>query len=595
MNRLKNEKSAYLQHAANQKINWYPWGEEAFKKAKKEDKPVFLSSGAIWCHWCHVMAKENFEDEETAGLLNDYFIAVKIDRDERADIDRRYQKALAVMGINGGWPLSMFLTYDKKPFYGGTYFPPFEGFGRPGFKSIIKAISSMYRQKREEINEYGRTFFNQMKQESYMPGPIDKSMLEEAKKNILSDFDEIHGGFGGSPKFSMPGAIEFLMAVYTSSKNSGIGNVITKTLSSMAKGGIYDQLGGGFHRYSTDEAWIIPHFEKMAEDNAWLLRNYAGAYKISGDESFRNIMEGIIGFLLKELSHPDGGFYSSQDADISADDEGGYFLWKDEDFRRILNNDEYNVLSQYLLHEKGAMRHDASKKVLYITVEVEKIAEKSGMDVEKTNKIIETARIKLLMEREKRGKPFVDKTLYTSVNSMLISAFFEAYKVIKEIEIKDFALKSLKRVLNINSTGNDLFHSDKVRAMLDDYVHIIEAFIGAYEVTGEKCYLNSADQFMGACIDKFWDNKEGGFFDTEEDVIGTRLKEAVDTPQPSANSVAIMNLVRLSCLSGVKGYEDYAEKALKCFSTIAGHMGIHGGYYYCAMDAFFRKSKRGIH
>lgn len=595
MNRLNKEKSAYLQHAAQQKIDWYPWSDEAFEKAEKEDKPVFLSSGAIWCHWCHVMAKESFEDEETADLLNEHFIAVKVDRDERPDIDKRYQRSLAVMGVSGGWPLSIFLTFDKKPFYGGTYFPPDEGFGRPGFKTILKAIGSMYKQKKEEVMESSREIFRHIKQEQFLPGSIHISMLDEAKKSILSDFDKIHGGFGKAPKFSMPGAMEFLMGRYALEKDNVLENVVKKTLISMARGGIYDHLSGGFHRYSTDEAWIIPHFEKMADDNAWLLKNYAHAYSLFGDDLFKEVSEGIINFLLNELAHPEGGFYSSQDADVTPDDEGGYFIWRDEDFRKILNDDEYGILSPYLLHEKGVMRHDASKKVLYIADTIEKIAEKSGMDVEKTNKIIETAKIKLLMEREKREKPFVDKAMFTSVNGMLISAFFEAYKVIKEIEIKDFALKSLKRVLNINSTENDLFHSDRVRAILDDYVHIIEAFIGAYEVTGEKCYLNSADQFMGACIDKFWDNKEGGFFDTEEGVIGTRLKEAVDTPHPSANSVAIMNLVRLSCLSGVKGYEDYAEKALKCFSTIAGHMGIHGGYYYCAMDAFFRKSKRGIH
>ncbi|MCX5811561.1 MAG: thioredoxin domain-containing protein [Proteobacteria bacterium] len=547
MNRLKKEKSAYLQHAAKHKIDWYPWSEEAFERAKTEDKPVFLSSGAIWCHWCHVMAKESFEDEEVAALLNEYFIAVKIDRDER-----------------------------------------------PGFKSVLKAIGTMYQQKKEVVNESSQEILRHMKQESLAPGNLDVSMLEAAKKSILSGFDPIHGGFGGAPKFSMPGAMEFLMGRYSYDKDSALGNAIKTTLICMANGGIHDQLGGGFHRYSTDEAWIIPHFEKMADDNAWLLRNYVHAYGIFGDESFKEVSEGIIDFLLNELSYPDGGFYSSQDADITPDDEGGYFIWKNDDFRKILNDDEYRVLSPYLLHEKGAMRHDASKRVLYITEGIEEIAGKSGMDVEKANKIIDIGKTKLLLERKKREKPFVDKALYTSLNGMLISAFFEAYKAIKDEEIKEFALKSLEKILAVNFIDERLFHVEGVDALLDDYVNLVGAFIGAHGVTGDASYLNMADKFMRACIGKFWDNENNGFFDTEEDVIGTRLKVTEDAPHPSANSVGIMNLIKLSNMPGSEEYLNYAEKALKCFSLIAQPMGIHGGYYYCALDAFFHEGKGNI-
>jgi hypothetical protein len=595
MNRLKKERSAYLQHAANQKIDWYPWSEEAFERAKKEEKPVFLSSGAIWCHWCHVMAKESFEDEDTARLLNELFIAVKIDRDERPDIDRRYQRALAAMGASGGWPLTVFLTHEKKPFYGGTYFPPGDGFGRPGFKTLLKAISSMYQQKKEEVKESSQEILRYIKQENLILGNLDISMLDAAKVNILSGFDAIHGGFGGAPKFSMPGAMEFLMGRYVFDKDSDLPNAIKTTLLSMAKGGIYDQLGGGFHRYSTDGAWIIPHFEKMADDNAWLLKNYVHAYGLFGNESFKEISEGIIGFLLNELSHPDGGFYSSQDADITPDDEGGYFIWMDDDFRKILNDDEYRILSSYLLHEKGAMRHNASKKVLFITEGIEEIARKGNIDVEKANKIIDIGKTKLLMEREKREKPFVDKAFYTSINGMLISAFFEAYKALKEDEIKEFALKSLEKILAINFIDEGLFHTEGVCALLDDYVNLVGALIGAHEVTGDVLYLNMADEFMKACIGKFWDKENGGFFDTEEDVIGTRLKVVEDAPHPSANSINIMNLIKLSNMPGNKEYLSYAEKALKCFSSIAQPMGVHGGYYYCALDLFFSEGSKNIY
>ncbi len=591
MNRLAKEKSAYLQHAARQKIDWHPWSEEAFERAKKEDKPVFLSSGAIWCHWCHVMAKESFEDEETAGLLNEYFIAVKIDRDERPDIDRRYQRALSVMGVSGGWPLSIFLTFDKKPFFGGTYFPPDEAFGRPGFKSLLKAIGTMYQEKKESVNENSQEILRHMKQESLVPGNLDVSMLDKAVKNILSDFDPVHGGFGGAPKFSMPGAMEFLMGRYSIDKDSALENTIKKTLISMARGGIYDQLGGGFHRYSTDEAWIIPHFEKMADDNAWFLRNYVQAYGLFGDELFKETSEGIINFLLNELSNPDGGFYSSQDADVTPDDEGGYFIWKDDDFRKILNDDEYRVLSLYLLHEKAAMRHDPSKKVLYNTEGMEEVAQKAGMDIERASKIIDTGKTKLLIERAKREKPFVDTVLYTSINGMLISAFFEAYKALKDEDIKEFALKSLEKILEVNFINEQLFHTEGVHALLDDYVNLIAAFIGAYETTGDAIHLNRADEFMKICINKFRDKEDGGFFDTDEDVIGTRLKESGDAPHPSVNSVNIMNLIKLSRISGNEEYLNHAEKALKCFSLVAQPMSIHGGYYYRALDAFFHEGK----
>jgi uncharacterized protein len=529
-----------------------------------------------------------------AALLNEYFIAVKIDRDEMPDIDKRYQRALAVMGVNGGWPLCIFLTSEKKPFFGGTYFPPVDGFGRPGFKSLLKAIGTMYQQKKESVNENSREIYQHMKQESLVPGNINISMLNEAKKSILLDFDPIHGGFGKAPKFSMPGAMEFLIRRYSTDKDSALENTIKKTLISMARGGIYDQLGGGFHRYSTDEEWIIPHFEKMADDNAWLLLNYVHAYNLFGDESFKDVSEGIVGFLLNELSYPDGGFYSSQDADIIPDDEGGYFLWKDDDFRRILNDDEYRILSPYLLHEKGAMRHDALKRVLYITEEMEGIARKAGIDIEKASKIIEIGKTKLLLERERREKPFVDKALYTSLNGMLISAFFEAYKAFKDEEIKEFALKSLEKILAVNFTDKVLFHSEGVYALLDDYVNLIDAFIGAYKATGNILYLNQADEFMKICIGKFWDDEAGGFFDTEEDVIGTRLKVLEDSPHPSANSVGIINLIELSNMPGNEEYLNYAEKALKCFSMIAQPMRIHGGYYYYALDMFFHEGKGNI-
>jgi uncharacterized protein YyaL (SSP411 family) len=587
MNRLANEKSAYLQHASHQKIDWHPWSEEVFEKARNEDKPVFLSSGAIWCHWCHVMAKECFEDEEVIRLLNEYYIPVKLDRDERPDIDRIYQQALAAMGVSGGWPLSIFLTCDKKPFFGGTYFPPDEGFGRPGFKAILLAISRLYKEKKDEAIGYGEQYIEFLKNQAATSGEgFDKSMLDDAEKKMLSGMDRHNGGFGSAPKFAMSGALEFLINRYLSSKDAELGNALKKTFLSMAYGGIHDQLGGGFHRYSTDAAWIIPHFEKMADDNAWLLRNYIDAYSAFGDNYFKEVAEGIIAFLRRELSHPAGGFYASQDADVTPDDEGGYFLWRDEDFKGLLTDGEYKVLSYYFLHRQGAMRHDTSKMVLHTGMGTGELAKELDMEEGKVKEILSSGKERLLNEREKRQKPVVDRVMYTSLNGMLITSFLKAYRALGDERVKKFAVMSLDRISKTNVLNGQLLHSEGVEAFLDDYANFIDALINAYEMSGDKNYLDQADLYMGQCIGKFLDKSDGGFFDTENEVIGLRLKGIEDTPHPSANSIAVMCLIKLSLMLGKDEYMRYAESALNCFASVARAMGIHCGYYFCALDAY---------
>jgi len=587
MNRLANEKSAYLQHASHQKIDWHPWSEEAFEKARNEDKPVFLSSGAIWCHWCHVMAKECFEDEEVVRLLNEYYIPVKLDRDERPDIDRIYQQALAAMGVSGGWPLSIFLTCDKKPFFGGTYFPPDEGFGRPGFKAILLAISRLYKEKKDEAIGYGEQYIEFLKNQAAVSGEgFDKSMLDDAEKKMLSGMDRHNGGFGSAPKFAMSGALEFLINRYLSSKDVELGNALKKTFLSMAYGGIHDQLGGGFHRYSTDAAWIIPHFEKMADDNAWLLRNYIDAYSAFGDNYFKEVAEGIIAFLRRELSHPAGGFYASQDADVTPDDEGGYFLWRDEDFKGLLTDGEYKVLSYYFLHRQGAMRHDTSKMVLHTGMGPGELAKKLDMEEGKVKKILSSGKERLLNEREKRQKPVVDRAMYTSLNGMLITSFLKAYRALGDERVKEFAVMSLDGISKTNVLNGQLLHSEGVEAFLDDYANFIDALINAYEMSGDKNYLDQADLYMGQCIGKFLDKNNGGFFDTENEVIGLRLKGIEDTPHPSANSIAVMCLIKLSLMLGKDEYMRYAESTLNCFASVARAAGIHCGYYFRALDAY---------
>jgi uncharacterized protein YyaL (SSP411 family) len=400
MNRLAQEKSPYLKHAASQKINWLPWSEEPFEVAKKEDKPIFLSTGAIWCHWCHVMAKECFENEEIVKFLNEHFINIKLDRDERPDIDRRYQLTVSAMGFSSGWPLSVFLTPDKKPFFGGTYFPPENISDRPGFKKVLTVVFEFYKSRKEDISQYADQLLASLKPKPSQHGEIREHLINDATENILSYLDLQNGGFGSAPKFPMSGALEFLINRCFFTGNASVGYGVRKTLEAMAKGGLHDQLGGGFHRYSTDEAWIVPHFEKMADDNAWLLRNYMDAHFLFGDTYFKEVAEGIIGFIRDVLSNPEGGFYASQDADVTPDDEGGYFTWRDEDFRSVLNNEEYQILSLHFLHEKGSMHHDHPKKVLFIAKEAKEIADIMNIDMHRVQKIIVSGKKKLLKERD---------------------------------------------------------------------------------------------------------------------------------------------------------------------------------------------------
>jgi len=587
MNRLADQRSPYLRHAAHQKIDWYPWCDEAFDRAKKEDKPVFLSSGAIWCHWCHVMAEESFEDEEVAQLLNSHFISIKLDRDERPDIDRRYQRAVAAMGGGSGWPLSVFLTHDRKPFYGGTYFPLHEGFGRPGFKTLLKAISELYRVKKDEVIENSKEIVDFLKPQTPVKGQINLEMVDMGLKAILDSADRKNGGFGYAPKFPMSGAIDFLLNRYFFTGDGELGVFLKKTLSSMAKGGIYDQLAGGFHRYSTDAGWNVPHFEKMLDDNVWLLKNYIDAYNIFHDRTFMDIALGIIGFIRDELSDRDGGFYASQDADVTPDDEGGYFTWSREEIKDVLTGDEFNVISAYYLHDTGRLHHNPEKMTLSVSEDMDKLAEKIGIDSKVALSIIEKGKGKLLAARKSRQKPFIDKTIYTSLNGMGASIFLKAHHTLKDEYIKGFALKTLQRVMKENMDEGGLLHSTGVRAMLDDYIYLADGLISAHEATGDNGYLRDAEKIIKMCIDRLWDHENGGFFDSEDDVMGIRLKGIDDAPYPSANSLAIIVLLRLWAITRDEKYRLLAEETIRAFSSQAESMGIHGGYFFCALDAYF--------
>jgi uncharacterized protein YyaL (SSP411 family) len=590
MNRLSNERSPYLQHAAHQKIDWYAWSDEPFLRAEREGKAVFLSSGGVWCHWCHVMAKESFENDEVAAVLNELFISVKLDRDERPDIDRRYQQAVSLMGGGGGWPLSVFLTPDRRPFFGGTYFPPDDRYGRPGFIKVLRSVHEFYRTRKGEAAEYGVRIMDALKAEVLEAGDLAQDSLEHAKTEMLARFDAEHGGFGASPKFPMPGALEFLLHQAATRKDHAAENAVKKTLDAMMRGGFHDHLGGGFHRYSVDEAWLVPHFEKMADDNAWLLRNYADAYALFGEERYREAAEGIIRFVREVLSDPAGGFYASQDADVTPDDEGGYFTWTDGDLKRVLAIDEYQVLSLRYFHERGSLHHDPEKKVLCAAKEPPAIAAELGMPAERVKTLLTEGSEKLLRERNRRETPFVDRTLYTSLNGMFITSYLKAYRVLGDTGLRDFALVSLDRILRERSAGGALQHCEGIPAVLDDHVYLVEALVAAYEATGDRARLELAVKFMDRCIELFGEST-GGFFDTEADVLGSRLMRVEDIPHPSANAAAVMLLIKLFHLTGRESCRSAAERTLRIFAAMVREMSIHAGTYFCALDAWFSTLK----
>ena len=598
MRKLADEKSPYLRMAARQKINWLPYCQEAFKKAKGEGKAVFLSSGAGWCHWCHVQAAESFEDPQVAEILNKEFVCIKIDRDLRPDIDRRYQEALAAMGHGGGWPLSIFLTPEGKPFYGGTYFPPEDSMGLPGFKKVLAEVSQFYAQNKDKACEYSDRVIDHIRHgllerpeaSEKAPGGEQAivSSLDDATMDMLKEFDPQNGGFGNYPKFPMPGALSFLAGQYFKGKSPSVGDAVRRTLMAMATGGVYDQVGGGFHRYSTDASWIVPHFEKMAEDNAWLLINYLEGFYLSGEPLFRETALGIIDFAKSVFSDPQGGFYSSQDADITPEDEGGYFTWSRDDFEKVLEGDELEAASLHFLHENGIMPHGERKKhVLFIAMVPEEIAQKTGIDAQLVRSLIESAKGKLLAARSERENPFVDKTVYSSVNGVFISAYLAAWRAFGDAYLKDFALLSLNRVLKDNLRDGVLYRSGDVPGVLDDYAHMTGALLDAYENTGQRDFLGKAEGLAMTLLKDFLDVQSGGFFDSREEVVGLRFRNIEDIPHPSANARLIWHLQRLAAMTGNDAFMKTAKDSLEAFADRAKGLGIHAGTYFYALDGFY--------
>ena len=603
-NSLSTASSAYLRSAMHQPVQWHEWGEEAFATAQRENKPILLDIGAVWCHWCHVMDRESYDDAEVAQIVNDRFIAVKVDRDERPDIDSRYQAAVSAISGQGGWPLTAFLTPDGKPFYGGTYFPPNDQYGRPSFKRVLLAISDAYHEKNGEIVEQAKMVESALSHsESFAgrSGEFSAGVIDAIVKSVLGMFDPTNGGFGGAPKFPHPAALDLLIDQYARSGNKNLRNVFVTTLEKMARGGVYDQLAGGFHRYSVDERWLVPHFEKMCYDNSELLKNYAHAYQATGSEFFASVARDIIRWMDKWLSDREhGGFYASQDADYSMDDDGDYFTWTREETRAVLTEEEASVAClHYDINEIGEMHHNPAKNVFYVRAPLEEIAKRLSMPLERVETLLQSAREKMYTARLNRPTPYVDKTVYVGWNAMCVSAYLQAARTLKLDAAGHFALRSLDRLLAEGwSAQNGLLHviaysdpaarSRQIAGLLDDYAFTAIACLDAYETTSDLSYFNFAHRIADTMVDRFFDPVSGGFFDTEKPaggeekflgVLGTRRKPFQDSPTPAGNSVAAIVLQRLYGYTNEQTYRDKSEQTMEVLAGLAGQYGIFAATY----------------
>jgi uncharacterized protein YyaL (SSP411 family) len=619
-NSLARASSSYLRSAMHQPIRWHEFGEEAFAAARAADKPVLLDIGAVWCHWCHVMDRESYDDPEVAAIVNEHYIAVKVDRDERPDIDSRYQVAVASLTGQGGWPLTAFLTPDGKPFYGGTYFPPADAYGRPSFKRVLLSIAQAYREKRGDVVEQARMVESAISRtESFSAGggKVSATVIDAIVESARSMFDKINGGFGNAPRFPHPAALDLVMDEYVRTRESGSGDeelrtIFVHTLEKMARGGVYDQLAGGFHRYSVDERWIVPHFEKMCYDNSELLKNYVHAYQATGDEFFAGVARDMIRWMDEWLSdRVHSGFYASQDADDSMDDDGDYFTWTLPETKAVLSADEAAVAALYYnIQEVGDMHHNPAKNVLHVQSSAEEVARRLNLAEEQARTLLAAAQKKMYAARLLRPTPYVDKTVYTGWNAMCISAYLESAKLLDLAEARHFALRSLDRLL---SEGWDaergmkhvIAYSDpkavrrEISGVLEDYAFAVIACLDAYEATADLSYFRFARAIADAMVAGFFDSAAGGFFDTRGasgaetalGILGTRRKPFQDSPTPAGNSAAAIALLLLhgyanDSSNNAASYRDQAEQTLEVYAGVAGQHGIFAATYGLAVVHF---------
>jgi len=582
-NKLGNETSPYLLQHAKNPVHWHAWNEEALGRAKKENKPIFLSVGYSSCHWCHVMAHESFEDDEIAKIMNENFVNIKVDREERPDLDDIYQKVCQMSTGQGGWPLSVFLTPEQRPFYVGTYFPSIDSYGRPGFGSLCRQLAQSWKEKPKDIEKASDNFMQNLEKLKQFPTPskIDKAILDEAAINLLQIADITYGGFGQAPKFPNASNLSFM---FRYSKLSGISKFqkfALLTLKKMAKGGIFDQIGGGFHRYSTDVRWLVPHFEKMLYDNALLPIVYSEAYQITKDPFFENVVKKTLDYVIREMTSSEGTFFSAQDADTNGE-EGQTFVWKKREIEKILGEDSEIFCIYYDVTDGGNFEGNT---ILANNINASYLSFKFGKSESEILDIISKCSDKLLEVRNEREQPGKDDKVITSWNGLMISAFLSGYRITNNSEYFGMAKKSID-FFESNFEKNSILHrtfknrEPKLNGYLDDYAYMANASIDMFENTSDLKYLLFATNLSNYLITHFWDDSTHGFFftsDNHEKLI-IRPKSNYDLSMPSGNSVAAYMLLRLYHITQNKQYLEITKKIIESQATSAAENPFAFGY-----------------
>mgnify|MGYP005843333689 FL=1 len=603
-NKLINEKSPYLlQHAYNP-VEWFPWCDEAFEKAKKEDKPIFLSIGYSTCHWCHVMEKESFEDEEVAKLMNETFVSIKVDREERPDIDGIYMTVCQMITGNGGWPLTIIMTPEKKPFFAGTYFPKQDRFGRIGMLGLIPKLNDIWKNRRQEVLNSADEITNSINKISIKKSDeeIDKNILNKAFEEFSRRFDKQFGGFGNAPKFPTPHNLLFLLRYFRKTKNSSALEMVEKTLTEMRKGGIYDHIGFGFARYSTDKYWLVPHFEKMLYDNALLLMAFTEAFQITEKFIYRKTAEEIIEYILRDMTNPEGGFYSAEDAD-SEGEEGKFYLWTEVEVRQLLPKDEADfIINVFNLEPNGNWYDEArgirtGNNILHLKKTIKELADDFSMNEEKFYEKLNSIRKKMFEWREKRIHPHKDDKILTDWNSLMISALVKASLVFDNKDFLAAALSADSFIKKYLFDGNKLLHrfrdgNSGIDANLDDYAFYIQAQLDLFEATSDAKFLSTAIELDKYLYQNFWDENFGGYFFTslQSEKLIARQKEIYDGAIPSGNSVQLLNLIRLNKITSNIAYDELVIKHVRAFAGEINRMPSVFAQFLCGLDSLFGQS-----
>ena len=568
-NRLINETSPYLLQHAHNPVDWYAWGDEAFEKARSEDKPVLVSIGYSACHWCHVMEHESFEDDATAAIMNEHFVNIKVDMEERPDVDQIYMNFVQLTTGRGGWPMNVFLTPDKRPFYGGTYFPPVSRYNMPSWPQILTSIAEAYRDRRAELETSANEIVGELQKMSVVEtaGALSIEMLEAAFTSFSRTFDTVNGGFGGAPKFPPAMSLEFLLRYHDRTGDDRALAIVRQTCEKMARGGIYDQLGGGFHRYAVDAIWLVPHFEKMLYDNAQLIRVYLHAFQVTGDEFCKRIAIETLEYVRREMLDDSGGFYSAQDAD-SEGEEGKFFVWTAAEIAEILGEEDARIFSTfYDVSEAGNFEE---KNILNVRSPAAMVAKTLEITEEQLSRVLERGREMLLVVREKRIKPNRDEKVLTAWNGLMLAAFADAAAVLRSDEYLEIAVNNAEFIMSQLQRDGRLLRTwkdgaAKLNGYIEDYANVADGLIELYQVSGQVKYLIEAKRFADVMIVEFWDQENGGFFFTSndhEDLI-VRNKDFYDNATPSGNSVGADVLLRLAKLTGEDKYERFAVTVLK--------------------------------